>query len=75
MKQKHNHENDDVSKRYCAEKMQICAHSLQPAMWANLTVCIQHVQYMEIEMGISRSKTHHLNIQMLTPNNIMHYGF
>lgn len=25
-------------------------------------------------MGTSRSKTHHLNIQMLTPNNIMHYG-
>lgn len=44
-------------------------------MWSNLTVCMQHVQYMEIEMGISRSKTCHLNIQMLTPNNIMHYGF
>lgn len=30
---------------------------------------------MEIGMGTSRSKTHHLNIQMLPPNNIMHYGF
>lgn len=52
--------------------MQIHLQSLQPAIWASLTVCIQ---YMEIVMGVSRSKAQHLNIQMLTPNNIMHYGF
>lgn len=61
--------------QYFVEKMQISSLSLQPAILANLTVCIQHGQYMEIEMGVSRSKTHHLNIQMLTPNNIIHYGF
>lgn len=75
MKQEHNHENDGVSNQHCTEKMQICSQSLQPAVCANLTVCVQHVHYMEIEMGTSRSKTRHLNIQMVTPNNIMHYGF
>ena len=68
-----NHVNDGVSNQYCEKKkMQMCSPSLQRDMWANLTVC---VQYMEIAVGISRSKAHHLNIQMLTPNNIMHYGF
>lgn len=49
--------------------------AFSPPCGQNLTVCVQRLHYMEIEIGISRSKTHHFNIQMLTPNNIVHYGF
>lgn len=71
---KQEREVDNASKQYSAEKMQMRSQSLQPATWATLTVAAA-TAYGNVKWGAFRSKTFHLNIQMLPPNNIMRYGF
>lgn len=48
---KQEHQCDNASKQNAAEKMQMRSQSLQPAMWATLTVRTRRLQRMEIWNG------------------------